>query len=83
MVRNLPDEPLEGHLAEEKVGALLVLSDLPEGDGAWVVAMCFLARNACEGGGDMFAAHRLPWGLARFASDMGKVLDGSVLAACH
>ncbi|BAT12755.1 Os11g0155950, partial [Oryza sativa Japonica Group] len=34
VLRDLPDEPLEGELADQQLRALLVLADLPERDGA-------------------------------------------------
>jgi hypothetical protein len=82
--RNLANEPLKGQLAEEEFGALLVLPDLPEGDGARMVAVCFLheACLVCQVGGDLLATHRLPWGFARTIGRRA-VRGGSVLAACH
>ena len=48
---NLPDEALEGGLADEEVGGLLVLADLAEGDGAGAVAVGLL--DASGGGGGL------------------------------
>ena len=39
---DLTDETLEGKLADEELGALLVPTDLTESDGAWLVAMRLL-----------------------------------------
>jgi len=38
---DLPDEALEGELADEELGGLLVAADLAEGDGSGPVAMGF------------------------------------------
>ena len=35
VVGDLTDESLEGELADEELGGLLVFSDLSEGDGSW------------------------------------------------
>ena len=39
---NFPDEPLEGKLADEKLGRLLVTPDLPQGDCAGPVSVGLL-----------------------------------------
>ena len=47
VVCNLADEALEGELADEQVGGLLVAADFAEGDGAGAVAVGLLdAANA-------------------------------------
>ena len=46
---DLADEALEGELADEELGGLLVLADLAEGDGAGAVAVGLL--DASGGGG--------------------------------
>ena len=75
---NLPHETLERQLAEEKLGGLLVLSDLTESHGTGSEPVRLL--NSSSGGG------RLPSGLG------GKVLPGSLtsgrltsglLGPCH
>ena len=48
---DLTDEALEGGLADEEVGGLLVLADLAEGDGAGAVAVGLL--DASGGGGGL------------------------------
>jgi hypothetical protein len=39
---DLTDQTLEGQLADEEVGGLLVPTDLPEGDGTWAVTVGLL-----------------------------------------
>ena len=62
---DLPDEPLEGKLADKELGRLLVPPDLPEGDGTGPVPMGLLDST---GGGGAFAGslggQLLPWGFA-------------------
>jgi hypothetical protein len=48
---DLSDQALEGQLAQEQLGALLVLADLAEGDGAGTVAVGLL--DAARGGGGL------------------------------
>ena len=67
------DESLEGQLADEQFGALLVTSDFSESDCAWPVTMWLLHSSGSWGalasclGGQLFS-----WGLAsgRFASSL-------------
>ena len=51
---NLADEALEGQLADEKLGGLLVAADLAKGDRSWSVPMRLLdssgGRRALAGG---------------------------------
>jgi len=62
---NFPHETLEGKLADEKVGRLLVPTDLTKGDGSWAVPVGLLHASGGRGGlasclgGELFA-----WGLA-------------------
>lgn len=42
ILSNLPHQPLEWKLPYQQLGTLLVLSDLPKGDGSWAVAMGLL-----------------------------------------
>ena len=42
VLRDLADQALEGQLADQQVGRLLVLADLPQGDGARAVAVGLL-----------------------------------------
>ena len=61
---NLPDQTLEGELADEKLGGLLVPPDLPEGDGARPVPVGLL---------------HTPGGRGRFASSLGgQLLTGGL-----
>jgi hypothetical protein len=48
---DLPDETLEGELADEQVGGLLVPADLAKGDGSGTVPVGFL--HASGGGGGL------------------------------
>lgn len=64
------DETLEGQLADEKLGALLVATDLAEGDGARPVAMGLLHTSgggsalASSLGGELFAGRLASGGFA-------------------
>jgi histone H3 len=62
---NLADETLEGELADEEVGGLLVPTDLAEGDGTGAVAVGLL--HASGGGGGLarcLGGKLLAWGFA-------------------
>ena len=78
IIGNLADEALEGGLAVEQVGGLLVASDLAQGDGSGAVTVGLLhaagvgSRMASLFGGQMLAG--------RLASD-GPA--GGLLGACH
>ncbi len=58
---NLTNETLEGCLADQQVGGLLVFADLTEGDGTGTVAVGLLDSSgggsgfACGLGGELFA----------------------------
>ena len=73
VLSDLTDKTLEGELADEKLGRLLVSSDLTESDGTGPVTMGLLDTTGCRGtlasglGGQL-----LPRGLAtgRFASGL-------------
>ena len=75
---DLPDEPLEGKLADEEFGRLLVPPDLPEGDGAGPVTVGLLdsagGRGALASG---LGGQLLPRGLAS-----GR-LTGGLLSTSH
>ena len=70
---DLTDQTLEGELADEKLGALLVTTDLTKSDSSGPVSVWFLDASSCRGalasglGGQLFA-----WSLAsgRFASGL-------------
>ena len=47
---NLPHEALEGELADEKVGGLLVATDLAESNGSGAVAVGLLDASLVGGG---------------------------------
>merc|ERR1711963_1376731 len=64
VLSDLPDEPLEGQLADEQLGRLLVTPDLTQGDCAGPVPMRLL--HSSGGGG------RLPGGLG------GQLLPGGL-----
>ena len=64
VLSDLPDEPLEGQLADEQLGRLLVTPDLTQGDCARPVPMRLL--HSSGGGG------RLPGGLG------GQLLPGGL-----
>ena len=75
---NLPDQTLEGELADEELGGLLVPPDLPEGDGTGPVPVGLL--HASGGGGALpggLGGQLLPRGLAS-----GR-LTGGLLSTCH
>ena len=70
---DLTDETLEGELADEELGGLLVSSDLTESNGSWPVSVGLLDSS---GGGSRFAGslggQLFPGGLASggFASGL-------------
>ncbi|CAG6022232.1 unnamed protein product [Menidia menidia] len=65
VLRDLPDQPLEGQLADEQLGGLLVAADLPQGHGSGPVTVRLLhaagGRRALAGG---LGGQLLPGGLA-------------------
>ena len=75
---NLADEALEGQLADEQLGGLLVTPDLTESHGAGLVAVRLLdasgGRGALAGG---LGGQLLPGGLASGG------LTGGLLGTCH
>lgn len=70
VLRDLTDETLEGELADEELGRLLVTTDLTESDGTRLVAMGLLdtagGRGALAGGfgGEGLAGRFATGGLA-------------------
>ena len=75
---DLADEALEGELADEELGGLLVLADLTESHGAGAVAVGLL--DAAGGGGGLagcLGGELLARGLAAGA------LASGLLGACH
>ena len=75
---DLTDETLEGELADQQLGALLVTTDLTKSDCAWPVTMGLL--NTSGGWGTLtsgLGCQLLSWGLAssRFTSGL--------LCTCH
>jgi len=71
-------QPLEGELANQKLGRFLVSPDFSEGDGTRAVTVRFL--DASGGGGALpsgFGGQLLPWRLTsgRFS--------GGLLSTCH
>ena len=84
VLRQLPHEALEGHLAQEQLRRLLILADLPKGDGAGAVAVLLqglkrlLARHIGQNLPLRLSGSKgLPW---RSPAD---VLLARVLAECH
>ena len=75
---NLPHKSLEGQLADEELGGLLVSPDLPEGDCARPVSVRLLHASCggCRFSGSL-GGQLLSWGLAssRFTSGL--------LGTCH
>ena len=75
---DLTDQTLEGQLADEELGALLVTPDLTEGDCAGPVTMGLLHTTSGWGGlPGSLGSQLLPWGLAS-----GR-LTGGLLCTCH
>lgn len=70
VLRDLPDEALEGQFADEQLGGLLVAADLAQSDGAGPVAVRLLdaarGRSALSGrlGGELLAGGLAARGLA-------------------
>ena len=78
VIGDLPDEALEGELADQQVSGLLVPADLAEGDGSGPVAVGLL--HASGGGGALASSlggERLARGLAP------GVLAGGLLGPGH
>ena len=67
---DLANETLEGELADEQVGGLLVATDLTESDGSWAVTVGLLDASGGGGGlasglgGELLAGGLAPGGLA-------------------
>ena len=65
VLSDLTDKTLEGELADEKLGRLLVSSDLTESDGTGPVTMGLLHSAGGRGGfARGFGSQLLSWGLA-------------------
>ena len=70
VLRNLADQALEGELADQELGRLLVLADLTKRNGTWAVTMGLLdtasGRRALAGGlgGELLAGGLASGGLA-------------------
>ena len=59
------DQALEGQLPDEELSALLVTTDLTEGDGSGPVTMGFLDTSCSRGGlASSLGGELLAWGLA-------------------
>ena len=75
---NFSHQALEGQLADEKLGALLVTTDLTESDSSWPVTVGFLDTSGSRGGlAGCLGGELLSWGLAsgRFT--------GGLFGSCH
>ncbi|KAI5386744.1 hypothetical protein KIW84_073047 [Lathyrus oleraceus] len=74
----LTNETLERKLADQKLSALLVLTDFTESDGSWPETMWLLhssgGRSRLTSG---FGCQLLPWGFAAGG------LASSLLGTCH
>ena len=75
---DLADEALERQLADQQLGALLVLADLAEGDGAGAVAVRLFDAAGRRGG----LARRLGGELLARGLAAGALASG-LLGACH
>jgi hypothetical protein len=65
VLRNLTDQTLEGELADEELGRLLVATDLTEGDGTRLVPVRLLDTAGGWGGlASGLGGELLTWGLA-------------------
>ena len=70
VLRDLADETLEGKLADEEVGRLLVATDLTEGDGSGAITVGLLDTSSGGGrlagglGGELLAGGLASGGLA-------------------
>tara|TARA_B110001452_G_C15066593_1_gene372284 strand:- start:266 stop:649 length:384 start_codon:yes stop_codon:yes gene_type:complete len=78
VLRDLADEALEGELADEELGGLLVLADLTESDGTGPVAVGLL--DATGGGGGL--ASRLGGELLAGGLASGRLTSG-LLGTSH
>jgi len=80
ILSDLTDETLEGELADEEIGALLVLANFTESDGTRPEAMGLLHTASRNGGGllgSLFSRELLSW---RFATSR---LASGLLGAGH
>ena len=78
LLGNLPNETLEGELADEELGGLLVAADLAKSDGARAVLVGLLdSANGWGGLACSTGSELLAWGLA------SRGLAGCLLGACH
>jgi hypothetical protein len=80
---NLADETLEGELADEEVGGLLVPTDLAEGDGTRAVAVGLL--HASGGGGGLarcLGGKLLAWGFASGGLTCGLLSTSHFVECC-
>ena len=78
LLGDLPNETLEGELADEELGGLLVAADLAKSDGARAVLVGLLdSANGWGGLACSTGSELLAWGLA------SRGLAGCLLGACH
>ena len=78
VLSDLANETLEGELSDEKLGGLLVLSDLTKSDCSWSVSVRLLHSTGCRGTlASSFRGELLAWSLSTsgFASGL--------LGTCH
>ena len=74
---NLTDKTLEGQLADEKLGGLLVTTDLTESDCAWAITMGLLDSSCGRGRfASCLGGKLLPWGLASSGLSSGLLGTG-------
>jgi histone H3 len=78
VLSNLTDQALEGELADQKLGRLLVTTDLTESDGTGLITMGLLDTTGRRGGlAGSFGCELLTRGLATGRLACGDVSDAS------
>jgi len=78
VLSDLADETLEGQLADQQLGALLVTTDLTKGHSAWPVTMGLLDAASCRCAlAGRLRGQLLPRGLASCR------LASGLLSTCH
>jgi hypothetical protein len=61
VLRNFPDETLEGEFADQKLGRLLVTTDFTKSDGTWTVTMGLLDTSGSVYKSDMYIKAGPTW----------------------
>ena len=80
---NFTNETLEGGLADEKLGGLLIFTDLTEGNGTGAVTVGLLHTSVCRGGlASGLGGELLAWDLSSGGSTGGLLGTGHLCCWC-